>query len=488
MRTILFYPRVENVILPSYTPLGIMSIATYLNSNGHCAKVHDRTVSNEKIASVIENYKPDIIGVSVISQSFIKDAIAISKVARKFNIPVIWGGCSSTSIAEKILRSGNADYISLNEGEFTWLEIADAFDSGKKFDDIKGIAFLKNNMYIETGIREFIDLSQLPSIDWNLINPEKYMQKTYGSHKMLSIYRTKGCSGKCNFCYNPCFHKSTRRVRPIDKVISEMKFLSEKYGVDGFEFTDETMFESKSEAYEFCNKILESDLKLNWSGYLKTTVLKTKEDFELLYKAGCRMLMFGIETGSKNVLTAIRKPNNLQTIEATINACVNSGILPITTFIIGFPGETIEDVKETIQLAKDLNGALVSMFYFTPLPGTEIYRNLIAENKLVDKVTLEDHSEIVELENVYENFSEIPMKDLFVIKEFFRLRTLFYRNKTSEDRQILKVLISTVQSWKGRGFLQFVFGFLKTFEKLLNAFSVFLHPFIRKKYGLYFNK
>lgn len=488
MRTVLFYPRVENMILPSYAPLGIMSIATYLNRNGHQATVCDRFFSNEKITSIIKEYEPDIIGISVISQTFIKDAIVISKEAKAAGIPVIWGGCSSTAIAETILRSGNADYISFNEGEFTWLEIADAFDKGESFDEIKGLAYIKNGEYIQTEEREFIDLSVLPSIDWTLINPEKYLQKTYGSNRMLSIYRTKGCSGRCSFCYNPCYHKSTRRGRTTETVINEMRYLAETCGADGFEFTDETMFADREEALEFCNAITKSGLNVTWGGYLRTSVINTQEDFELMYKAGCRMLMFGIETGSAKTLKAIHKPNKLEQIKPTIDGCVKSGIIPITTFIIGFPGETPEDVKETITLAKSLDGAPVSVFFFTPLPGTELYNKLIAENKLSDKLTVEEHGEVIELESLYKNFSEIPTRELRVIKEYFKLRTLFVKTENSDDEQLIKVIISTVQSWGGRGFFHFFEGMFKTACKLLRTFTVFLYPGIRRKYGLYFTK
>ena len=283
MKVLLFYPRVKNMVLPSYAPLGIMSIATFLNNNGHQAVIHDRFFSTEKVSTVIERCQPDIIGISVISQTFISDAMVISKETRKFKIPVIWGGCLSSAISETVLRSGNADYISINEGEFTWLDIAEAFDSGIGFESIKGLAYLKDNTYVETECRDFIDLTELPRVDWNLIAPEKYIQKTYGIERMLSVYKSKGCSGRCSFCYNPCFHKSLRRVRSVESVIDEMRFLSAEYGADGFEFTDETMFESKKEAVEFCETLVKSGLKVKWCGYLKTSVMHTVEDFEIMY-------------------------------------------------------------------------------------------------------------------------------------------------------------------------------------------------------------
>ncbi len=488
MRTVLFYPRVEYMVLPSYAPLGIMSIATYLNQNGHCAVVYDRFFSNEKISSVIDEHHPDIIGISVISQTFIKDAIVISKAAKASGIPVIWGGCSSSAIAEAILKSGYADYVSFNEGEFTWLDIANAFDDRESFENIKGLAYLKNGEYIQTEPRDFIDLSTLPNIDWTLVNPENYMQKTYGMNKMLNIYMSKGCSGVCTFCYNPVFHKSTRRSRSIDKVIEEMRFLVENYGTDGFEFADEVMFANRAEAISFCNKILESGLNIGWSGYLKVSTINTAEDFELMHKAGCRSILYGVETGSERMLKKIHKPNTLKVVKRNLDLCAKSGIVPIATFIIGLPGETVEDVKQTISLAQSLKGALVAFFYFTPLPGTELYNELVSKKQLKSITTLEEHFEIIELERLYQNFSEIPTKDLIIIKEFMRLHTVFVKSPNGNNEQIIKVLISTIQAWSGRGVVHFVEEMFKTAHKVLRALSVFLHPITLKKYGLHLRK
>lgn len=190
-------------------PLGILSIASFLKSKGHDAVICDRFFTSEKADATLKRLKPDIIGVSVMSNVFIKDAMDIAKEAKKLGIPVVWGGSLASVIPEEILRSGLGDYVSFNEGEFTWLEMAEAFDKGEPFDSIKGLGYIRNGEYIRTENREFIDLSVLPKLDWTIIDPKQYFQMGYGYDKMITTYFSKGCTGRCTFCYNHKFHCST---------------------------------------------------------------------------------------------------------------------------------------------------------------------------------------------------------------------------------------------------------------------------------------
>lgn len=228
MKTVLFHPRIEKSFRSSYAPLGIMSIATNLNKNGHMAVICDRFFETESIEQILNKHKPDVIGISIMAHSFLNDAIHISKIAKKKNVPVIWGGSLATAIDKTILESGLADFVSLNEGEITWVEIAEAFDRNENFYRIKGLSYIKDDCYVRTEEREFIDLTLLPELDWTLVDPKRYFQKTYGFNKMINTYYSKGCGGRCAYCYNPGFHHSTRRCRSLDTVFREMKMLSEK--------------------------------------------------------------------------------------------------------------------------------------------------------------------------------------------------------------------------------------------------------------------
>lgn len=488
MRAVLFYPQIENSFRASSVPLGILSIASFLKSKGHEAIICDRFFTAEKAETTLKRHKPDIIGISVISNIFIKDAMEIAKAAKAAGIPVVWGGSLASVISAEILESGLADYVSINEGEFTWLEMAEAFDAGRPFDGIKGLAYLRNGEYIRTEDREFIDLSVLPKLDWTLVNPKQYFQKGYGCDNVVTTYLSKGCTGRCKFCYNHKFHCSTRRQRPLEYVIEEMRYLIEEHGAGGFDFTDDLMFANRSQVDEFCNAIIDSGLNTKWGGYLSVGVVNDAEGYELLYKSGCRSMIYGVESGSPRILKSVGKNMKLDKIKSNIELCANAGIVPIVMFMLGFPDETEEDVIATISLAKELKGGMVVFGFFTPIPGTIVYEKLVSEGKITPLKTLEDHANVNFAEQISVNVSNISSLELAMIRKYFRLRGLTYKSSNSSDEQLIKVITHTLKSMMGRGLLHFIRGGFFSFFSLADAFKVFLHPQIRKKYGLYFTK
>ncbi len=488
MRAVLFYPRIEDSFRASYPPLGIMSIATYLNANGHEAIICDRFFETESAKSVLERHQPDIIGVSVISFSFIKDAIEISKTAKLLGIPVAWGGIMSSTIPEEALRSGYVDYISFNEGEYTWLEMADAFDSCKSFDGIDGLGYIRSGKYIRTADREFIDLAALPKIDWSLVKPENYFQTSYGYSKMLSTYLSKGCFGTCTYCYNPGFHCSTRRQRPIEHVIDEMQYPVNNHGAGGFDFTDDLMFLNRNQVMDFCKTMVDSGLNTCWSGYLRIGIINDVADYKTMYDSGCRCMIYGVESGSERILRSVNKKTPLDKIVGNITNCLKAGIVPIVMFMIGFPGETEEDLKATVNLAKQLEGAVIAFGCFTPLPGTAIEKELVESGKLIPPKTLEEYSKVTFADEVTVNVTEVDTIDLMTIRKFFRLRGIFAKSGDSSEEQFFKVVLNTLKSMSSRGFLHFIRSGFYTAFSLLKTMTIFFHPKIRKKYGLYFTK
>ena len=488
LRVVLFNPKISDSFRAPYIPLGILSIATYLNANGHAAIICDRFFENSSVENVIREHSADIIGISIISHTYIHDAIEISKIAKRIGKPVVWGGSLSSALYKELLNSDYADYVSFNEGEETWLEMAESFDKCKSFDDIRGLGYIKDGHIICTDERDFLDLSSLPDLDWSLIKPENYFQRSYGYNKQLNTYMSKGCTGRCTYCYNPGFHRSVRRCRPLDQVMREMRYLVDEHGADGFDFTDDLMFSNINDVYDFCNKLEEYKLDICWSGYLSLGVVNKIEDYRFMYKAGCRSLIFGVESGSAKVLKGVNKANRLKYVKSNVENCVSSGIIPITMFMLGFPDENAEDIKETIALAKELKGASVAYGFVTPIPGTKLYEDLVLSGKMNPPKDIEGFAKIKEAENLFGNFTNVPTKELVVIKRFIRLRGIVTPTEHSTDEQLVKVFLSTAKSWFGGGILKFFLSSFRAVFKVLVTFTIFLHPIIRKKYGLYFTK
>ncbi len=490
MKVLFFDPRRYKSFRSSTAPLGLLSIATYLNANGHKAAICDRSHTKESLNHIININKPDIIGVSVITYSAVKDALNIAKCAKSKGIPVIFGGTISSIIPFEFLKSRKVDYISIGEGEETWLELADAFDAGRPFDEIKGLAFLKNGEYIQTPERDFTDLSVLPMLDWSLINPADFLQKGFAGKRQANIYYSKGCFANCHFCYNKNFHRCSRRQRSLKVVIEEMDYLIENYGVDGFNFTDDLIFYDENQVNEFVAELMKYGVhkRCGWIGEIRIDIFKNKDIFALLYEAGCRNLIFGVETVSDDMQKVLNKKIDPQKIKWIVNECAEVGITPLLTFMIGLPGETEENIRETIEFAKSLNKAICCFQLYTPTPGTKIYNDLVSAGKLNKMETADEYGEIVFSEKLLKNISEITTKEIYTIYRYFKLKEFTYKDKNSDDEQILKVIVNIVKSMTGKGIVYFFLAGINNAKNLIVLLSFFLHPRIRKKYGLYFTK
>lgn len=487
MRALLINPAVGYYTRSLSNPLGLLSIGTYLEQNGHSVHILDRCVEKSSLNSVLSDFKPNIIGISVMSSRGLKDAIKVSKIASCKNIPVVWGGQLPTMQPELVLKSGLVDYISMGEGEETWLELLQAIEKEESVENVPGLAFLKNHKPFFTACRPFMDLSKAPVLNWELIKTEKYMQPYLGCHRMMYIYSSKGCPFNCAFCSNVSFHKSTHRKRPNENVIKEIKYLIDNYKMDGVYFSDELWCTRKSDMYDFCEKIHKNHLDFHWGVQLRLGMFD-ETDFQIMYNAGCRWIFFGIESGSEKILKSIHKNIELEKAKPTFDSLKRIGITSIASFIVGFPDETVEDLRETIKLIHSINANLTPIYHFTPLPATELFCSLVSNNKFQDAKSLKELSRVIATESVGTNFSNVPDRDLRVIRSWFHWKGFTNKNAYSRGRSFAfacQTIVNGLHSISLKGPISFLNnGFLALYEFLYVFWYSHAYKKTIIKYGL----
>lgn len=469
-------------------PLGLLSIASYLETKGHNVMIYDRTVSKTDLQSVISSFKPQLSGISLVSYKSISDALDIAKTLNCQNIPVILGGPLPSVLTELTLEYNFIDAVSLGEGEETWAELANYYENKKgSLHDIAGIAFRDSeNKTVYTAQRPFIDLAKLPPLNWNLINVPKYFQSSYGCKRMLYLYSAKGCPFSCTFCYNKDFHKSTYRKRPLDVLLDEIRFLVNTHGLDGVYFADEMWCRNRDEMHEICDSLKALNLDFVWGCQTRIGVFD-KEDFEYMYNSGCRWIFFGIESGSECMLQKINKRIRYDQIVKTFGDCKKANIACIGSFIAGFPGETEEDLKKTVNLIKQLDTSLINMNYLALIPGSEIYKNLVESGEYKEVSSLEEFGKKNPLDKMEYNYSEIPDIDIKVIRAYYMWRSFTATDipGTKKFGFAKKVVTDALKSVKTGDFISFVFStYAAGLEFLKVAYYSHFYPSVKKKYGL----
>ena len=472
-------------------PLGLLSIATYLKERGHCVRMYDRKIEKLSPAKAVRGFRPDAVGVSVASVADIHDGIKISRWFRRRGIPVVWGGQFSSLVPDMILREGSADYVVIEEGETTFSELLRAIENKDGFAQVKGLAYLEAGETRRTPTREFADLADMPVIDWSFIDPEKYFfpDAELGCRKVLCLYSSKGCSGRCAFCYNKEFHHSTCRKRPNEYVISEMEELATKHGMDGVFFVDDDMFGEKSQGdlRDFCERLRDLGLNVRWRCFTRATGL-SREELQLMYEAGCRRFFCGVESGSPEILKRMRKRDDLAKLEGAVRDCNDAGIATTCGFVLGFPGETEEQLRETACLMKRLDSypnRLQILMHF-PFPGSDTYNELVESGRLDPPKTLHEWGKYKLREDIFDNEFNVPARDMHVLQAYFGWRGVFRKADEHAKRETARsTLGSSLHGIFQQNFftmIKFIFSSAKYF--LTIAWYAHAYPGVLKKYGL----
>lgn len=488
MKVLLINPLAQFNYKAPISPLGLLSIATALKEKGHTVKFINRCFDKTSLRTILNSFMPDICGISFVSSRSISDGMKVSKVIRNHGIPIVWGGPAASSNYQSALETGLCDYVSIGEGEFTWIEIAAVMENHGDISRIKGLAYIgKNGLVTKNEDRPLGDLSELPVIDWSLDDPSRYLHSYLCCRKMTYLYSSKGCLEKCTFCSNPAFHQHCYRKRPTEKVLEEVRFLIENYGLDGVYFSDECWRIKKSDVYEFCEKIKASGLSFYWGAEARIGLLG-KEELQTMYDCGCRWLLFGIESGSEETLKRIKKGISMNRIREDVRNCNAVGITTIASLIVGYPNETTEQLMATIRLIKELNASIYAVNIFTPIVQSELYNDLIRNGEYAPPKRFRSLEKMICAEKSQYHCDTIPLKDLKVIRDHFLWKGFTKKNTTKEGQnyEVAKTAITdTFHNLTRLGFLHLFPGMVIIGKEFFPVFwYAHFYPRIKKKYEL----
>jgi len=469
-----------------------LALASFLQSRGHTVRIFDHQVERD-LMKVITEFKPEAAAITLLAASMVPDAMRISRMLKTLELPVLWGGNMASAIPEEAARSGCVDYVGISEGEYTLLELLEIIQGKRAPETVPGIAYAdENGEYHRTPDRPFADLADFPPLDYSLIPVERLLSKYPFANRIFVMTASKGCPFSCTFCTNHEFHRCQRRAYPGEIIFQQVKTLAEDHGVDGIYFVDELFGADKQELKAFCRGMQNLGLELTWGTETAIGTL-SRSDLEMMHAAGCRMLSFGLESGSAEMRRALHKYYDASKIEETFRNCREVGILSMALFILGLPDETPEQMRETVRLYLRLHPDAVSPSFFTPIHGSQLYRELEGSGSLDTPKTLEamERKSIgMELQHLTQNFSRIPNKDLQVIQKFILWQFVFRKKQkiTGVKRSpILAVAVHNLLSYlRNTGLRNLARGIWES-AKLFCAVAWYAHayPSIRKKYDLY---
>jgi len=396
-------------------PLGLLYLSSFLKKSGHQVRfkdIHNDQITCEinkttysfphyydsQIRKIVEEFKPDLVGISVHFSGRFKPAIELAQRLKKEEpeLPVAIGGIHPSIFPREILEEYTCfDYLFQGESEESLVQLANSFEDEKyDFRSIDGLGYRENGKIVINDKRNFIDnVDTIPFPDYNLIDLEDYYFDTskWVSPKKLPIntnihiLSSRSCPRQCTYCSMFLALGPKYRMRSADNVVNEIEYLYNKFNHKYFSFMDDNFTLNKKRAIEICNKIVERGLNIQFDSPNGLDVNTLDEElFEALVAAGLVRTCLAIESGSPEIRRSVNKNLTQKKIYEVYESIRKFPQLVFNSFfIVGFPLETKETLEETYKLIKDLKLSKAIISFATPFPGTELYRECV-DNNLID--------------------------------------------------------------------------------------------------------
>jgi radical SAM superfamily enzyme YgiQ (UPF0313 family) len=362
--------------------LGILMLAAVARNEGFdCIVVPAAALalSEEELLERLAVSRPDILCISSTTLAIGNANSFAVKAKRLFpSLKIVVGGPHVTAApGETMERFPVFDIAVVGEGEVTLVELLNALRQGTALSAVKGLIYREGSDLKSTGRQPFIhDLDSLPFPAWDLLEqfPSRYLPAPFKVRKLpaATLVTSRGCPNVCIFCDRSVFGFSCR-FYSAEYVVRQMTDLYYRYGIREFTLEDDTFITFKKRLKEICDRLIELRLNISWTCLGRVDHVTT-DNLQLMRKAGCWQISFGIESGSQEILTLINKRVTLEQIRRAVLLSKEAGLRPKGFFIIGHPGETKETIKQTVDFALELPLSDISVSLMTPFPGTELYK------------------------------------------------------------------------------------------------------------------
>ena len=370
--------------------LGLAYLAGALMADGVEVKVADLDIlpvdqTESYYLKTLRDFQPEMVGITINTADRF-NAFQIARITKRWSsaVPVVAGGPHVTFTAEDTLRNvGEIDIVVIGEGEATLAELCHAIGSGTGLAPISGTAYRKNGEVVVNASRGLIrNLDQVPFPARELFDIEKYdlSMPVPGHPRCIHMISSRGCPFKCSFCVAGKMAGGRIRMRSPENIIEEIIQIKEHYpDYKWLFFYDDNFTVSKTRVRQLLEGMARHKLDYYWGCYCRVDLVD-HDLLKLMKEHGCRMISYGIESGSRHVQSLINKNIDLKQAGEAIRMTRDLGIVVKCSMFFNYPGETVRDVLKTLQFVfqNKLSGVEIPWGYMTQVyPGTQLCLELI---------------------------------------------------------------------------------------------------------------
>ena len=361
-------------------PLSLLFLGSVLEGK-YPYRILDQNLNTDilrDLEGLAERGELKYLGITVMPGPQLFAAIPISRSlkARFPGIKIIWGGYFSTLHAGTVLRSEYVDFVVRGQGDKTFLELIDILEkkSDRTFTDIQGLSFKAGNDVIHNAPRSPSDPNQLPPLPYDRVQGHRYIGRSSLGTRTAAHYSSFGCPFLCGFCAIASVYKARWLAKTPDLMIHEIDDLKRRYEINALEFFDENFFTSEKRTHEFSQRMISRDIAWWGEGRPDTVMEYSDETLRLMSRGGNRMIFFGAESASEEVLLQMNK-GGTQTPDTVLRLAErlkSFGIIPEFSFVFGSPSDDVDaDFDRNfrfIRKIKEINPhAEIVMYMYAPV-------------------------------------------------------------------------------------------------------------------------
>lgn len=368
-------------------PLALVAVGSHLDPARWEVAIVDGRLESDPVGAVLSLLDGAVcLGVTVLTGGPIEDAVRISRAAKaaRPDVPIIWGGWHPSMFGTECLEEPAVDVTVQAQGEETFAELVERLAGGESVEGCPGSTCRDKSGHAVAGPpRPLANINRFRPHNYALLPMDRYF--ALKGKRQLDYISSQGCAFRCAFCADPFVYKRRWVGLEPARVGEEIEALWRRHRFEDVNFQDETFFTYADRVARIAQEFLRRGVRITWAATMRADqgARLPEEVMALCRTSGLRRVIIGVESGSQQMMDWIRKDIKLDQVFVSAEKCLRHGVAAYFPFIVGFPNETEESVRASLDVAKRLRAMspdfTTPFFYFKPYPGSPITEQAVRD-------------------------------------------------------------------------------------------------------------